>query len=39
VWVGDEVVARKTTSGFPSEPEILAAVKQAIKQQAVSGKQ
>jgi len=30
VWIGDRVVARKDASGFPSEKEILAAVKQAL---------
>jgi hypothetical protein len=29
VWVGDEVVAKKTLLGFPSDEEALAAVKRA----------
>ena len=30
VWVGDKVVAKKDTQGFPSDEEALAAVKQAV---------
>ena len=30
VWVGDEVVAKKDTQGFPSDEDALAAVKQAV---------
>ncbi|HEY3045795.1 MAG TPA: hypothetical protein VGJ39_17330 [Vicinamibacterales bacterium] len=30
VWVGDQVVAKKDTQGFPSDEEALAAVKQAM---------
>jgi hypothetical protein len=30
VWVGDHVVAKKDTLGFPSDEEALAAVKQAV---------
>jgi hypothetical protein len=30
VWVGTEIVARKTALGFPSENEVLAAVHQAL---------
>jgi hypothetical protein len=29
VWVGDEVVAKKDTEGFPSDEDALAAVKRA----------
>jgi len=32
VWIGDHVVARKDASGFPSEKDILAAVRQALAQ-------
>ena len=30
VWVGDQVVAKKDTEGFPSDEEALAAVKRAV---------
>ena len=30
VWVGDEVVAKKDTEGFPSDEDALAAVKRAV---------
>jgi hypothetical protein len=30
VWVGDEVVAKKGSQGFPSEDDAVAAVKRAI---------
>ena len=30
VWVGEESVAQKDSRGFPSEPEVLAAVRQAL---------
>jgi hypothetical protein len=30
VWVGEEVVARKDSFGFPEENEALAAVRQAL---------
>ena len=30
VWVGEEVVARKDSLGFPAEDEALAAVQQAL---------
>ena len=30
VWVGDGVVAKKDTQGFPSDEEAVAAVKQAL---------
>jgi hypothetical protein len=30
VWVDDNVVAKKTTDGFPTDEEAVAAVKQAI---------
>ena len=30
VWVGDQVVAKKDSQGFPSEQDALAAVKQAV---------
>jgi len=30
VWVGDAVVARKDSSGFPTEDEALAAVQRAL---------
>jgi hypothetical protein len=30
VWVGDHVVAKKDTLGFPSDEEALAAVKEAV---------
>jgi hypothetical protein len=30
VWVGDEVVARKDSVGFPADDEALAAVQQAL---------
>ena len=30
VWVGDDVVARKDSSGFPSDDEALAAVQRAL---------
>jgi len=30
VWVGDDVVAKKDSQGFPSDEEALAAVRQAI---------
>ena len=30
VWVGDEVVAKKDTEGFPSDEAALAAVKRAV---------
>jgi hypothetical protein len=30
VWVGDQVVAKKDTNGFPTEEEALAAVKRAM---------
>lgn len=29
VWVGDEVVAKKDTQGFPSDEDALAAVRRA----------
>ncbi len=30
VWVGEEVVARKDSLGFPADDEALAAVQQAL---------
>ena len=30
VWVGDQVVTKKDTEGFPSDEEALAAVKRAV---------
>ena len=30
VWVGDQVVAKKDTEGFPTDEEALKAVKQAM---------
>jgi len=30
VWVGEELVAKKDWLGFPSETDVLAAVRQAI---------
>ena len=30
VWVGDDVVAKKDSHGFPSDDEALAAVKRAV---------
>ncbi len=30
VWVGDEVVAKKDTEGFPSDEDALAAVRRAV---------
>jgi hypothetical protein len=30
VWVGDEIVARKDSNGFPSEQDALTAVRQAV---------
>jgi hypothetical protein len=30
VWVGDEVVARKDSKGFPSEDDALAGVQRAL---------
>jgi hypothetical protein len=30
VWVGDEVVAKKSMLGFPSDEDALAAVKRAV---------
>ena len=30
VWVGDEVVAKKDSQGFPSDEDALAAVKRAV---------
>ena len=30
VWVGDEVVAKKDLQGFPSDEDVLAAVKRAV---------
>lgn len=30
VWVGDEQVAQKGAAGFPSELEVLSAVRQAL---------
>ena len=30
VWVGEEVVARKDSTGFPSDEEALAAVQHAL---------
>ena len=30
VWVGDEVVARKDSTGFPSDEDALAAVQHAL---------
>jgi hypothetical protein len=30
VWVGDAVVAKKDTNGFPTDEEALTAVKQAL---------
>jgi hypothetical protein len=32
--MGDQVVARKDADGFPSEQDILAAVKQALLQES-----
>ena len=31
VWVGDDVVARKDSSGFPTDDEALAAVRRALE--------
>jgi hypothetical protein len=31
VWVGDERVAGKGANGFPSEPDVLAAVRKALE--------
>ena len=30
VWVGDAVVAKKDLQGFPSDEDVLAAVKRAV---------
>jgi hypothetical protein len=30
VWVGDEKVAQKTADGFPSEREVVQAVREAV---------
>lgn len=30
VWVGDQVVAKKDTQGFPSDEKAVAAVKEAV---------
>jgi hypothetical protein len=30
VWVGDEVVAKKDSHGFPSEDDAVAAVRRAV---------
>jgi hypothetical protein len=30
VWVGDTVVAKKDTEGFPTDDEALAAIKRAV---------
>ena len=30
VWVGDQVVAKKDPQGFPSDEDVLAAVKRAV---------
>ena len=30
VWVGDDVVAKKDSQGFPSDEDALAAVKRAV---------
>jgi hypothetical protein len=30
VWVGDKTVARKDSSGFPSDEDVLAAVQAAL---------
>jgi hypothetical protein len=30
VWVGDEVVAKKDSNGFPTEDDALAAVQRAV---------
>jgi hypothetical protein len=30
VWVGDEIVAKKDTQGFPGDEDALAAVKRAV---------
>jgi len=30
VWVGEETVAKKTTSGFPAEEEVVSAVRRAL---------
>ena len=30
VWVGDQVVAKKDTEGFPSDEDALTAVKRAL---------
>ena len=30
VWVGDQVVAKKDTEGFPSDEDALAAVRRAV---------
>ena len=30
VWVGDQVVAKKDSEGFPSDEEALAAVRRAV---------
>jgi hypothetical protein len=32
VWVGDQIVARKDTKGFPSEEDAVAAVRLALNQ-------
>jgi len=37
VWVGDEVVAKKDTEGFPSDEEAFAAVKRAMERAAARG--
>jgi hypothetical protein len=31
VWVGDEVVAQKSATGFPTEDEIVLAIRQAVR--------
>ena len=30
VWVGDQMVAQKDAGGYPSEPEVIAAVRRAL---------
>jgi hypothetical protein len=34
VWVGDRQVAQKDQHGFPTEPDIVAAVRQALAAQS-----
>jgi predicted Rdx family selenoprotein len=36
VWVGDRVIARKGAGGFPSDDEIVAAVREAVKREPSS---